>query len=455
MTPFLLALAACGQEKTDPAETDPWVLEETPQREGDAEDGLEYLLYGDYVGSGIPKDIFAQFFGTASSNPLGREGDAAGIPAPFNLFEAPNGVEVVGGLNCFGCHASRIGEDYIIGLGAAFSDFTRDESGGYSLVGTLIQNQFGEDSPEWEAFYRLGLTSETIGPYVVMPFAGINPAFSLEEAAATHRDPSSLEWIEGPGFQLPETPLGTDVPPWWNVKKKNALYYTALGRGDMARLTMQICVVGVWDTEHADDLDGHFPDVMAYLESLEAPEFPGEIDEVLALEGMVLFESHCSECHGTYGEVETYPNRLVPVEDVGTDPALALRHGENPAFLEWLQQSWFSDGENAAEFVSLPGYIAPPLDGVWATAPYLHNGSVANLAILLDSSRRPQRWTRDFDSVTYDLESVGWPYEETAEQEEASTYDGSLPGYGTTGHLYADSLLEAERVALLEYLKTL
>ena len=36
----------------------------------------------------------------------------------------------------------------------------------------------------------------------------------------------------------------------------------------------------------------------------------------------------------------------------------------------------------------------PPLDGVWATAPYLHNGSVPTLEAVLKSSDRPALWQR-------------------------------------------------------------
>jgi hypothetical protein len=54
------------------------------------------------------------------------------------------------------------------------------------------------------------------------------------------------------------------------------------------------------------------------------------------------------------------------------------------------------------------GYIAPPLDGIWATAPYLHNGSVPDLATLLKSSSRPTYWLRSFDDGDYDLTNVGW-----------------------------------------------
>ena len=82
---MLFFILACLSEKQDSGTQDltpkdPWVLEKTKQREGDAAVGYDYLLYGGYIGSGIPKEIFYQFFGTSSNNLLQREGESANIP---------------------------------------------------------------------------------------------------------------------------------------------------------------------------------------------------------------------------------------------------------------------------------------------------------------------------------------------------------------------------------------
>src|SRR3546814_19595485 len=71
------------------------------------------------------------------------------------------------------------------------------------------------------------------------------------------------------------------------------------------------------------------------------------------------------------------------------------------------------------------GYLAPPLYGVWSTAPYFHNGSVPNLWEVLKPSERKQIWRRtsappidggirglDYSLATgYDRNSIGWTYE--------------------------------------------
>ena len=102
------------------------------------------------------------------------------------------------------------------------------------------------------------------------------------------------------------------------------------------------------------------------------------------------------------------------------------------------------------------GYVAPPLDGVWATAPYFHNGSVPSLAAVLDSSRRAARTAIVRGSDDYDLDVVGWrtpPVEPGAD--ETRVYDAARPGHGNGGHSFGDALSAAERAAVLEYLKTL
>ena len=64
--------------------------------------------------------------------------------------------------------------------------------------------------------------------------------------------------------------------------------------------------------------------------------------------------------------------------------------------IDWYNRSWFSKGDHPAKLVPFNGYIAPPLDGVWITAPYFHNGSVPTIEAVLNSKFRPTYWTRDF-----------------------------------------------------------
>jgi hypothetical protein len=123
--------------------------------------------------------------------------------------------------------------------------------------------------------------------------------------------------------------------------------------------------------------------------------------------------------------------------------------------IEWFNTSWFSRGENAAKLVPFNGYIAPPLDGVWITAPYLHNGSVPTIEALLDSRKRPVYWSRNFSRTEYDYSKLGWMYKEEQKAVNKNTYNTTLPGYGNYGHYFGDRFTDQERTEVIEYLKTL
>ena len=97
-------------------------------------------------------------------------------------------------------------------------------------------------------------------------------------------------------------------------------------------------------------------------------------------------------------------------------------------------------------------YRARPLDGIWATGPFLHNGSVPTLYhLLLPEKERPDSFhvgSREFDPV-----KVG-PV--TTEGEGTSHFDTSLKGNSNRGHDYGTSrMTDEQRWQLVEYMKTL
>jgi hypothetical protein len=247
----------------------------------------------------------------------------------------------------------------------------------------------------------------------------------------------------------------TDVPPLWNLKKRNTMFYTGAGTGDFARLMMASSLLTLNGTDKAKEVDGKFPDVLAYINTLQPPKYKGTINTALVTTGKRLFEENCSRCHGTYGVGGQYPNVLVAADKVGTDNALITANYAFPQFVDWYNTSWFAEGSNAAKLVPQKGYIAPPLDGVWATAPYLHNGSVPTLDDLLNSSQRPKMWRRSLDSKDFDNVKIGWKYTIETTQKDAQTFNTALKGYGNQGHIYADKFSADERKAVIEYLKTL
>ncbi len=429
------------------------VPERPTQRTGDPDAGWDYLRYGEFIGSGIPYDTFVMFFGVDDRNLLMREGDNAVIPPSFNAFDAPNGARVVGGVTCFSCHANFLQGQYYPGMGNSFADLTRDQ-GSVSLVSSLVRGTYGEDSIEFEASEVFVRGASAIGSNALTPFRGVNSAFRYEESVAGHRDPQDLSWREEAYFEPMGGLLASDTPPLWNLKKKNSLYYNGMGRGDMARMIQQVMIVALTDLEQAERVNDNAGDILAWIFAQEPPAYPGEIDMDSAARGEEVFAQNCASCHGTYGEEETYPNLLVPLEMVGTDDSYARYYVDQYAMVNWYNQSWFAQD---SKMVPKLGYIAPPLDGVWATAPYLHNASIPNLEVLLNSELRPTRWRRDFTSSAYNMDSLGWPFGAVDENEEAdvNVYDTTLEGYGNQGHTFGDGLSDDERADLINYLKTL
>jgi mono/diheme cytochrome c family protein len=105
----------------------------------------------------------------------------------------------------------------------------------------------------------------------------------------------------------------------------------------------------------------------------------------------------------------------------------------------------------------LLAYKARPLDGIWATAPYLHNGSVPTLHdLLLPAAERPKRFR--LGTRAYDFEKVGYQAMASGGTEFRVTDDRgqTVDGNDNAGHEYGVAqMTPAQRRALLEYLKTL
>jgi hypothetical protein len=96
-------------------------------------------------------------------------------------------------------------------------------------------------------------------------------------------------------------------------------------------------------------------------------------------------------------------------------------------------------------------YKAAPLAGIWATAPYLHNGSVPNLyELLLPVNERSSKFF--VGSREFDPEKVGYNVDETIG---STLFDTSKPGNSNAGHDTYGTFSEEERWQLVEYLKTL
>ncbi len=257
----------------------------------------------------------------------------------------------------------------------------------------------------------------------------------------------------------------------------------------------------------------------ADIRELEAPQWPehvfGEIDRDLAAKGKSLVEENCSSCHTSYpyrwsaarmkGK-RFVENGLIPNSYLGTDPmwwssatadpypnywtGLLQPHmpnkektastgdiqyvlkvgvlGKYKAALnltedEWLSWNNYSDPSNGlgeAGAPTVPSYKAAPLEGMWATGPFLHNGSVPTLYdLLLPASERAEKWIQGRE---FDPKKVGVV---TTEGSGDYTFDTTLVGMSNKGHSFEDAPLgrgvvgraftDEERYAIIEYMKTL
>jgi len=428
-------------------------IEETPQRKGDAQLGKDYLLNGDYVNSGIPANLFRLAF-PDGDNLLNRDGKNLDIPFDYTQVTSPNGIEIVSP-NCMQCHGGFVNNEFVIGVANINADFTINSGAIGTLLDFQIQNMYGADSPEYEAFLPFHKAITATGSFLITETVGSNSADKLALVLGAHRDGETLEWIDDPQYTIPEEVIPADVPAWWLLKKKNAMFSSGIGRGDFGRIMMASSVLTMKDSSEARSIDEQFINVAEYIKQLESPAYPGDIDNELASNGKVLFEATCNKCHGTYGEDEFYPNVLVDHSLLQTDSLLAKSNFAYQSFAYWYNNSWFSKGQFGGKIEPGNGYIAPPLDGIWATAPYLHNGSVPNLEGMLNSEKRPEYWRKSLNNNDYDFETTGISVSVEMSKKDRFTFDTTLPGYSNKGHYFSDFMTELEKKSVLEYLKTL
>lgn len=471
-----LAAVDCGTEPIvpDPPPPGSIAVDETQQRPGDPTKGYHDLLNAPYVSCGVPASLVVESVGAALPV-LGFPPDVVTVAdrdpknqkLPYFLTQvtAKNGVELVS-TNCLSCHAATFpdadgAQQLVIGLGNANLDTTTDVAEVADLIDKMVK-----DPDEREAFAEWRDRIKVIAPAVSVDTVGMGAADNLAIELFGRRDPVTLEWKGEYQVPVPPgiVPVPVAVPPWWRMAKKAAMFTTGSFQGDHARFMYAASSLCIDDVADALEIDAYFNDVRAYIESLRAPKYPGKIDAEKAALGKDVFTKRCAGCHGTYpseGDPGSYPNLIIPVEAVGTDRQLLdLANTSIAAVAPWLEKTYYADTNTIAQ---TPGYVAPPLDGVWITGPYLHNDSVPDMETLLDSKKRPKYFTRSYNTIDYDLDKLGYPYTvDTTGKVQGDTsilnrqkYDTTRPGYGNAGHTYGDALTADERAHVIEYLKTL
>jgi mono/diheme cytochrome c family protein len=371
------------------------------------------------------------------------------LPAPFDNHGLPLGLMQAKGLlgrgivnNCLLCHAGAVAGQTYIGLGNASLD---------------LQALFDELTPVGGAKpdlpFRFSHVRGTIDPASPVAFL-----MGFRDADLNLQRPVELDLFKD---------VCSRPPAWWLIKRKRTRDWTGGLDARSTRVDLANLLHPLNGADYIKKHESAFADILAFLHTIEAPKYPFPVDAELAARGREVFGDHCARCHGSYGPGGKYPNRIVPLEKVGTDPVLA--EAMSARNVEYYNKSWFAqqvgpDGRRY-QFAQHHGYQAPPLDGVWATAPYFHNGSVPTVYHVLNSKARPKVYTRFFgtEKEDYDPAKLGWKVTEPAKPpgpeapaiERRKVYDTALRGRGNGGHTFGDELTEAERAAVIEYLKTL
>lgn len=309
-----------------------------------------------------------------------------------------------------------------------------------------------------------------------------------------------------------------NYPPLWDIWKFNWVHYNASFSQPMARNILQ--VLGNNGTTNFIDSQGTLVQgedrwktsidfvgaskMEASFRQLSSPKWPesalGEINSKMAKNGKVLFEKNCSGCHAPYPirAPENARAKLavvtVPLDTIGTDPNHAKTYHERKYNLAKLtgdsspisgsdglllaidqiknygydrlklnkQKREEMDGFGRENKIRAPlAYKARTLDGIWATPPYLHNGSVPNIYELLSpaSERSKQFWTGGYE---YDPVNLG--YVSSKGSGNYFLFDTTISGNLNHGHEFNDGkgkgiigrkLSRNERLELIEYLKVL
>jgi mono/diheme cytochrome c family protein len=411
-----------------------------PQRtNGDPAKGYTALVNGGYISLGIPWSGFSSSMTQllpADTLP-GRVGKNAEVGFSWNVSTNSDGMEIVSA-NCLACHATTLPGTDTLYVGLGVRTHAPNVPSGSAVDPALITLGLGS-AAELAEFQEYGahlLVSQAAGTLIAVG------------SLASHRDPSTLAWLTNASFDAATGLEGwDDVPPWWRLKKVNAVYASGEGRGDQIHHMMNATVFSADSVAEIQAIDTTFVDIAAYLRSIEPPPFPLPVDASKVAVGEQVFRSACATCHGTYGTGGSYPNLLIPVGMVGTDPELAQDGWMNTAATTWFSASFYGMG---ARFELTQNYIAPPLDGIWATAPFFHNGSVPTLEGVIDSSKRPATWSLSFGVDDFDSTAVGWKGTSSG-----PTFDTTQAGNSNAGHQFGDALSSSDQVALLEYLKTL
>lgn len=316
-----------------------------------------------------------------------------------------------------------------------------------------VRAQVAERDALWGALlpYPAGVPGATNGLDSLQSRLGLLPEGGLVPQSAFNSVPDlgdrlfRTSFLNTGSYGLPGVDAGSSVRrDEIDGARRRALagiiaYFTVPSMG----LAPDVAEAGIADVEA----------ITAWLAEYEPQPFPRPVDTSRLEAGHGTYVARCASCHGDYGldperpRMASFPNWE---GDVGTD---ALRRQlVTPEVVDAVNGSF--GAHIAARTVET--YAAPPLTGLWSSGPYLHNGAVPTLWHLMHPEERPARF--DVGGHSVDLDRVGVLIGPGGREPwaESVTIDTSEPGFSAVGHEAPfETMSEAEKAALLEYLKLL
>ncbi len=254
-----------------------------------------------------------------------------------------------------------------------------------------------------------------------------------------------------------------DFPAVWNQQPREGMWLHWDANQSSVRERNFSAAVGAGTLPQEMDIDALLR-IEAWLRDLPPPEYPFAIDETLAEKGAGVYAARCAGCHD-FGS--PLIGQAIPLEDIGTDPHRLWSYTDTLRRAQIDYTSGYSWAFRT--FRVTDGYATQPLDGIWARAPYLHNGAVPSIWDLLSpDAERPVAFEVGVD--IYDQQRMGFqaarltPAGDGFMTEGGDAYAGAhqlldtrLKGNAATGHTgprYGTDLGQPDKRGLIEYLKT-
>jgi mono/diheme cytochrome c family protein len=253
--------------------------------------------------------------------------------------------------------------------------------------------------------------------------------------------------IEKADTVLPPGPSKADIPAIWQIDPTGYANWDGTIRGFARALTSSMAVVG--DPTKIDLAIN--ANIQEFLGKLPAEPYPFSVDQAARRRGEATYKANCTGCH----DMPAGRKRNDLVFDVGTDPLRAEAIGTLSATLltkvvmsicpQTQPECAFGAEGPIVDPSAHRGYVAGPLIGVWAVAPYLHNGSVPTLRqLLVPSLRTKTAFLRG--STSYNQTDGGWEWEPSKEaamhargETAIALHDLREAGFSPVGHGSVDN----------------